>query len=236
MGNISIAMVLILTSTSLGAQAPAAHGAKAIPSATHHPVKVTPPDPEAILSADLKQTLLAAADPTSTDADVRSYIRSARVQVRTQKDHTVFDKLVKFVELIDDARKQDTLLEQLSYSFKECSEYMVEDFRAPDFDTSILTDDQLEMVKHDKESDDPGARQRYFASAQYNNYTSFKNLRHASCKVERALNNYTHAESLKIGAAKKQDEESAKLLYNEFRTDLGLTSDTNEAPKAETSK
>jgi hypothetical protein len=235
--NFSIAMVLILTSTSLLAQqapaapqAPAAHRAKATASVAHHPVKVTPPDPETILSTDLKQTLLAAADPTSTNADVRSYIRTARLQVRTQKDHTVFDKLVKFVELLDDASKQDQLLEQLSYSFTACSEYLVKDFRASDFDTSILTDDQLDMVKRDKESDDPSAKQMYLqevARDQYNNYTSFKNFRHANCKVENALNEQTHAESVKIVAAKNLDQENAKLLYKEFRTDLGLTSDTN---------
>jgi hypothetical protein len=178
------------------------------------------------LSPDLKQTLLAAADPTSTDADVRSYIRTARVQVRTQKDHAVFDKLVKFVELQDDITKQDEALGQLSYSFQDCSEYMVKDFRASDFDTSILTDDQLDMVKHYKESDDPSAQRLYWEQSQYNNYTSFKNLRHASCRVEKAFNDQTHVESLKIAAAKNLDQEQAKLLYNEFRADLGLTSDT----------
>lgn len=227
---------LILTSTSLCAQpqslqppqAPVANHAKASSSVAHRPAKVTPPDPETILSADLKQTLLAAADPTSTDADVRSYIRTARVQVRTQRDRTVFDKLVKFVELQDDIAKQDESLGQLSFSFEACSEYMVEDFRASDFDTSVLTDDQLDMVKHYRESDNPSAQRLYeeqVARDQYNNYISFKNFRHANCKVEKALNDATHAESLKTAATKSLDQENAKLLYNEFRTDLGLTSD-----------
>ncbi len=234
MRNFLAVWVLILTSTSLCAQsqspqppqAPVAHRAKAS-SSVAHPAKVTPADPETILSADLKQTLLAAADPTSTDADVRSYIRTARVQVRTQKDHIVFDKLVKYVALLDDASEQDRLQEQLSYSFQDCSEYIVKDFRASDFDTSVLTDNQLDMVKHYKESDDPNAKRLYLEEAQYNNYTSFKNLRHASCRVEKALNDQTHAESLKIAATKSLDQENAKLLYNEIRTDLGLTSDAN---------
>jgi hypothetical protein len=237
MRNVLAAWVLILTSASLYAQsqspqppqAPVARHAKASSSVAHHPAKVTPPDPETVLSADLKQTLLAAADPTSTDADVRSYIRTARVQVRTEKDRTVFDKLVKFVELQDDITKQDESLRQLSFSFEACSEYVVKDFRASDFDTSILTDDQLDMVKHYKESDNPSAQRLYWeqvARDQYNNYISSKRFRHATCKLEKTLNDQTHAESLKISATKNLDQEHAKLLYNEFRTDLGLSSDT----------
>jgi peptidoglycan hydrolase-like protein with peptidoglycan-binding domain len=191
-------------------------------------VKATPPDPETILSADLKQTLLAAADPTSTDADVRSYIRTARMQVRTQKDHTVFDKLVKYVALLDDASKQDESRNQLSFDFKACVEYMYKDFRAPDFDESLLTGSLLDDLKQMKSNDDSTSKRMYLeevARDQYNNYTSYKNFRHADCKVEKALNDQTEIEARKISVAKNQDLESAKLLYNEFRTDLGLTSD-----------
>lgn len=239
MANVSKAMALILTSMSLCAQAPVAHDAKAAQPAAHHPTKAVPPDPETVLSADLKQTLLAAADPTSTDADVRSYIRTARLQVRTKRDHTVFDKLVRYVALLDDASKQDEARNQLSFDFKECVEYMYKDFRASDFDESLFAGSLLDDLKQMRSNDDSTSQRLYVEEAardQYNNYTSLKNFRHAACKVEKALNDQTEIEARKISIAKNQDLESAKLLYNEFRTDLGLTPDTNEAPKAGTSK
>jgi hypothetical protein len=57
-------------------------------SGSHKPVK-----PLAV-SPDFKRVMTAAVDPTSTVADVRAYIRDARIQIRTAQDSFLFAKLL----------------------------------------------------------------------------------------------------------------------------------------------
>ncbi len=59
------------------------------------------------LSADLRRTLMAAADPDCSEADLRAYIREARLQRRTEKDRAVVEELEQAVALAADAEQQD---------------------------------------------------------------------------------------------------------------------------------
>jgi len=61
------------------------------------------------LSSDLKRTLIAGVDPNANEADVHVYIRDARLQVRTKKDQTTFDKLVRVMQLAKDASDMRSL-------------------------------------------------------------------------------------------------------------------------------
>lgn len=57
------------------------------------------------LSGDLRRTLVAAVDPQDSNNDVLIYLRIARLQVKTQRDQTLFDKLKKMVFLSQEADK-----------------------------------------------------------------------------------------------------------------------------------
>jgi hypothetical protein len=58
------------------------------------------------LSSDLRGTLIAAADPTASDAELHAYLRRARFQVRTERDAEIFEKIATAVQLSDGDRKQ----------------------------------------------------------------------------------------------------------------------------------
>lgn len=51
------------------------------------------------LSSDLKRTLTAATDEHATEADLRSYFHDARLQVHTKKDEEVLQKFEKAAQL-----------------------------------------------------------------------------------------------------------------------------------------
>jgi hypothetical protein len=78
-------------------------------SGSHKPVK-----PLAV-SSDFKRVMTAAVDPTSTVADVRAYIRDARIQIRTTQDSLLFAKLLLATDLSEKARKDaETIDEDLA--------------------------------------------------------------------------------------------------------------------------
>ena len=220
-------MMLVLASMTLTAQ-----------TGSHKKVVVAPKAPEVSpedqLSADLKQTLLASADPTSTTADVRVYIRTARVQIRTKKDREVFDKLVRYVELLDDADKQDAYLHSVTYAFEDCAEYAAMDSENPNFDKSLTT---LDIPLSEEESiNKTVANAKAVFSAVHSKLTGDTGgtqgyaIRHAECNVEHALNLLTAKNEGEARQQAKEDRSSAKLLYAEFRSDLGLPAPTIPAP------
>jgi hypothetical protein len=53
------------------------------------------------LSSTLKRTLLASMDSSASENDIRSYLRDARLQVRTQKDAVVLQELEDAVNCAD---------------------------------------------------------------------------------------------------------------------------------------
>jgi hypothetical protein len=55
------------------------------------------------LSSDLKRTLTAAMDSSATEEDVSTYLRDARLQVRTRKDAEILQKFQKAVHLAEDS-------------------------------------------------------------------------------------------------------------------------------------
>lgn len=57
------------------------------------------------LSSDLRRTLVAAADPSASPADVQAYVRDARLQVRTERDNAELVKLVRLVQLQEDSEQ-----------------------------------------------------------------------------------------------------------------------------------
>ena len=57
------------------------------------------------LSSDLRQTLVAAADPSASLDDVQAYVRDGRLQVRTERDRAELAKLVKLVQLQEDSEQ-----------------------------------------------------------------------------------------------------------------------------------
>ncbi len=57
------------------------------------------------LSSDLRGTLVAAADPTASDAELHAYLRRARFQVRTERDAEIFGKIATAVQLSDGGRE-----------------------------------------------------------------------------------------------------------------------------------
>ena len=126
-------MMLVLASMALPAQ-----------SGSHNKVAVGPKSTGSLTGGPIinrsKQTLLASATSlSSTTADVRVYIRTARVQIRTKRDREVFNKLVKYVELLDDADKQDAYLHSVTYAFEDCAEYAAMDSDNPNYDKSLTT-------------------------------------------------------------------------------------------------
>ena len=66
------------------------------------------------LSGDLRRTLIAAADPTASNADIHAYLRRARLQVRTDRDAEVFGKLATSVQLRDIVLQHELLVSQRS--------------------------------------------------------------------------------------------------------------------------
>lgn len=58
------------------------------------------------LSTDLRSTLIAATDPTASDADIHAYLRRARLQIRTERDVEIFGKITTAVQLKRMMRKQ----------------------------------------------------------------------------------------------------------------------------------
>lgn len=62
------------------------------------------------LSSDLKRTLIAAMDPAVTENDIMAYIHEARLQVRTRKDAEVLQKFQTAIQLAKDASEIDSRL------------------------------------------------------------------------------------------------------------------------------
>jgi hypothetical protein len=59
------------------------------------------------LSAGVKSSLKVVMNPAATEADVRSYMKAVRLQVRTQKDVTVVSQLESALKLARDAQSQN---------------------------------------------------------------------------------------------------------------------------------
>jgi len=62
------------------------------------------------ISSDLKRTLLAAMDPTTSESDILVYIRDARLQVRTRKDAEILQKFQTCVQLGRDSSEINSRL------------------------------------------------------------------------------------------------------------------------------
>jgi hypothetical protein len=62
------------------------------------------------LSSDIRRSLTAAMDPTATESDVLTYIRDARLQVRTERDRETLEKFETCVQLAKDASEIDQRL------------------------------------------------------------------------------------------------------------------------------
>ncbi len=60
------------------------------------------------LSGDLRRTLVAAADPSCSEIDLRAYIRDAQLQVRTKKDRIALADFENAVDLTFDYEQQDS--------------------------------------------------------------------------------------------------------------------------------
>jgi hypothetical protein len=59
---------------------------------------------QSTLSIDLKRTLTATADPSSSEVDVHVCIRDARLLVRAAEDRLVLNKLVAVLDIKDNVR------------------------------------------------------------------------------------------------------------------------------------
>ena len=59
------------------------------------------------ISSDLRRTLTAAVDVTASQADIESYIRTARLQVRTKKDAALLGMYEQFMILSQIAAGRD---------------------------------------------------------------------------------------------------------------------------------
>lgn len=73
------------------------------------------------ISTDLRRTLIAAADPTSSNTDVHAYLRRARLQIRTNRDAEVFGKLATSVQLRDIVLQHE--LQVSKRSLEEANEF-----------------------------------------------------------------------------------------------------------------
>jgi hypothetical protein len=59
------------------------------------------------LSAEVKRTLKAVMDPAASKAEILSYMRAVRLQVRTQKDVAVVSRLESAFQLARDAQGEN---------------------------------------------------------------------------------------------------------------------------------
>jgi capsule polysaccharide export protein KpsE/RkpR len=67
------------------------------------------------LSSDIKRTLTAAMDPLASENDVMAYVRDARLQVHTQKDAEILEKVETCTFSAKDASEIEArLLKQLT--------------------------------------------------------------------------------------------------------------------------
>jgi len=194
-----IAFVLFLVSTILMTAFAQTTQTKPV---VHKKVPVKPVvDPQTILSPDLKQTLLAAADPASTMADIRGYIHDGRVQVRTAKDRTVFDGLVKYVQFTDDARAKASDASR--------------DAEAASSLRSIASDD---MSKAAENKATASRSNKDFQSAFQSQAASYSD---AAVKANKDADD-AEKQSQDELAEERQDLQTAAALYVALRADLGL--------------
>jgi hypothetical protein len=75
------------------------------------------------LSGDLRVSLVAASDPTASEADILSYLRTARLQIRTKKDGEMFAKFEQIYQLLTDANEiQSRQMQELTARLRSSSD------------------------------------------------------------------------------------------------------------------
>jgi hypothetical protein len=144
------------------------------------------------LSSDLRRTLIAAADPTASDADLQAYLHRARLQVRTERDAEIFGKIATAVQLNDTVRKQVLLNAQ-----------RMVDIASRDLNENSACRQMLRL----------GVKEMMSSRAQ---------VLREQCEKQQAVEKAEQESEQAQQATYQKEMDRARTLFRDFRNELGL--------------